>query len=92
MGKNKSARRILQRFYWPTLYRDIADFCKSCRECQKTSPRRVKQAPLIPLPIMSVPFDHIFMDIVGPLPRSRSRNRYILVLCDYRTHYQVLFP
>ena len=85
MGKNKSARRILQRFYWPTLYRDIADFCKSCRECQKTSPRRVKQAPLIPLPIMDEPLSRIAMAIVGPLPHSRSGNKYILVVCDYAT-------
>ena len=27
------------------------------------------------------------MDIVGPLPRSSSGERYILVICDYATHY-----
>ena len=27
------------------------------------------------------------MDIVGPLPRTISGNRYILVLCDYATRY-----
>ena len=27
------------------------------------------------------------MDIVGPLPRSRSGKWYILALCDYATHY-----
>ena len=28
MGKNKTAQRILQRFYWPTLYKDTADYCR----------------------------------------------------------------
>ena len=92
MGKNKTAQRILQCFYWPTLYRDVADFCKSSRECQKTSPRRVKRAPLIPLPIMDEPFSRIAMDIVGPLPRSRSGNKYILVVCDYATRYPEAIP
>ncbi len=32
------------------------------------------------------------MDIVGPLPRSRSGNRYILVVCDYATRYPEAFP
>jgi len=41
---------------------------------------------------MSVPFDHAAMDIVGPLPRSRSGNRYILVLCDYGTRYPEAVP
>ena len=27
------------------------------------------------------------MDIVGPLPRSRRGNRYVLVVCDYATRY-----
>jgi len=30
MGKTKTTRRVLQRFYWPTVYRDVAKFCRSC--------------------------------------------------------------
>ena len=32
------------------------------------------------------------MDIVGPLPHSRSGNRYILVVCDYATRYPEAMP
>jgi len=32
------------------------------------------------------------MDIVGPLERSSSGNRYILVICDYATRYPEAFP
>ena len=32
------------------------------------------------------------MDIVGPLPRSRSGNRYVLVMCDYATRYPEAIP
>ena len=32
-------------------------------------------------------FQRIAMDVVGPLPRSRSGRRYVLVLCDYATRY-----
>ena len=39
---------------------------------------------------MDVPFERIAMDIVGPLPRSRSGN--ILVICDYATRYPEAFP
>ena len=38
------------------------------------------------------PFQRIAMDIVGPLPRSRSGNRYVLVICDYATRYPEAFP
>ena len=52
MGKNKTAQRVLQRFYWPTLFKDVADHCKACPECQKTSTRKVRPAPMVPLPII----------------------------------------
>ena len=48
MGKRKTAHQLLQRFYWPSLYRDVTQLIRSCAECQKVSPRRVKPAPLIP--------------------------------------------
>ena len=42
---------------------------------------------MIPLPIIEEPFQRITMDIVGSLPRSRSDNKFILVICDYATRY-----
>ena len=85
LGKNKTARRILQRFYWPTVYHDVAEYCLSCAICQKTSQQRGRRAPLIPLPIIEETFSRIAMDIVGPLPRRRTGNSYVLVVCDYAT-------
>ena len=92
LGKNKTAKRILSRFYWPTLYRDVEEFCKCCRICQKASRLKGSKAPLIPLPIVTEPFRRVAMDIVGPLPRTVSGNRYILVMSDYATRYPEAVP
>ena len=70
LGKEKTRQRVLRRFYWPTVFKDIENFCQSCVTCQKATHRGVRRAPLIPLPVISVPFSRIAMDIVGPLPRS----------------------
>ena len=87
LGRHKTTERILQRFYWPGLYRDVRDHCRCCEQCQKSSSRRARKAPLISLPVIDVPFKRIAMDIVGPLPRSASGKRFILVICDYATRY-----
>ena len=87
MGKKRTVQRVLQRFYWPSVYRDVAEWCKCCAICQKCSKGRKGYAPLMPLPIIEEPFGRIAMDIVGPLPRSRSGNKYVLVVCDYATRY-----
>ena len=92
LGVEKTRRRILRRFYWPTVFKDIEDFCKCCERCQKSTNCKVPPASLIPLPIITEPFTKIAMDIVGPLPRSRSGNRYVLVICDYATRYPEAIP
>eukprot|EP00731_Ephydatia_muelleri_P012035 Em0006g929a len=76
----------------PTLRKDVADFCKRCETCQKTSRVKPQHTPMIPLPIVDEPFQRIAMDIVGPLPRSSSGNRYVLVVCDYATRYPEAMP
>ena len=50
------------------------------------------KAPMIPLPIIAEPFSRMAMDIVGPLPKSRAGNKYLLVLCDYATRYPEAVP
>ena len=92
LGKDKTAQRILQRFYWPTIYKDVADYCCNCEICQKSSCHHGQQAPLIPLPVLSEPFKHIAMDIIGSLHRSPSGKRYVLVICDYATRYPEAIP
>ena len=92
LRRQKTAQRILQRFHWPSLFKDVADFCKSCAECQKTAPGLKLRVPLIPLPVIEESFQRIAMDIVGPLPKSRAGHKYILVICDYATRYPEAVP
>ena len=69
LGSEKTRQRLLRRFYWPGVFKDVEEFYRSCPTCQKTSQHRVSRAPLIPLLIISEPFSRIAMDIVRPLPR-----------------------
>lgn len=92
MGRDKTLRRVQQRFYWPTLFKDVAEYCRSCPGCQKTNSRGQRKMPLVSLPIIQEPFARIAMDIVGPLPRSRKGNRFILVVCDYATRFLEAIP
>ena len=88
LGRNKTTSRILQRFYWPTLYRDVKDFCRRCERCQKCSTKKPPKVPLVPLPVINEPFKRIAMDIVGPLPKSRNGSDiylwYVTTLLDSR--------
>ena len=87
LGITKTKDRILQRYYWPGVFKDVAEYCRSCEVCQRSGPRRPARAEMIPMPLMSQPFQRIAMDLVGPLPRTQRGNRFILTICDYATRY-----
>lgn len=92
LGKEKTRGRVLRRFYWPNVFGDVEEFCRTCAVCQKVSHKGVGKVPLMPLPVISEPFSRVAMDIVGPLLTSRADNRYVLVVCDYATRYPEAIP
>lgn len=92
LGKYKTTARIKRHFHWPGLQTDVAQFCRSCSQCQKTSMKSPSKAPLQPLPVTSIPFERLGMDIVGPVEKSKTGNRFMLVVTDYATKYPEVFP
>jgi hypothetical protein len=93
LGINKTRSRILCRYYWPGVFKEVADHCRSCEVCQRSpgGNRRIR-AEMVPMPLVERPFERIAMDIVGPLPRSKAGNKYILTVCDYATRYPEAIP
>jgi len=92
LGKHKTTARIHRYFHWPGLRKDVAQFCRSCPQCQQTTTKRPTRAPLQPLPVINTPFERLGMDVVGPVERSKSGNRFMLVVTDYATKYPEVFP
>ncbi|XP_067305997.1 uncharacterized protein [Pseudorasbora parva] len=92
LGTANTTQRIRDRFLWPGLEAEVKRFCQACPTCQVTSPKTPPPSPLIPLPIIEVPFERIGMDIVGPLPKSARGHEHILVIVDYATRYPEAVP
>ena len=81
MGFKKTLKRIQPLFWWPTLEQDVADYVRSCENCQavKGHPSRIfSQHPIRG----EGPMHTIACDFFGPLPASENDNRFILVLQD----------
>ena len=93
LGINKTKDRVLQRYYWPGVFRDVANHCRTCEVCQRAQGKRYgTQAETIPLSLIEKLFQRIAMDIIGPLPRSNNGNKYILTICDYATRCPDAIP
>ena len=79
----RTAHKILQSgFYWPTIFRDCAEWVKLCDRCQKIGNiSSINEMPLRGIMVMQL-FDVWGIDFMGPFPPSFG-NLYILLAVDY---------
>ncbi|GBM19977.1 hypothetical protein AVEN_77903-1 [Araneus ventricosus] len=57
MGVKKTKERIRYSFYWPMMSREIAEYCKSCKEYQLRSPEKmIDKIPITPVLRPEPPF------------------------------------
>ncbi|KAG5831832.1 hypothetical protein ANANG_G00283560, partial [Anguilla anguilla] len=86
--------RIRRHFFWPGLKRDVVKFCKTCHVCQVTGKpnQTIPPAPLYPIPVVGEPFEHIILDCVGPLPRSKGGHQYLLTIMCAATCFPEAVP
>ncbi|KAK3551819.1 hypothetical protein QTP70_029007 [Hemibagrus guttatus] len=69
-GREQKEDDWLKHCWGQVLQAEVQAFCQACPRCQQTAPQKPALAPLISLPIIGVPFEHIGMDLVGPLLKS----------------------
>ena len=72
MGVTRTKDCLLQRYYWPGIFTDTANYCQSCEVCQKSNPKCPIRAKMGSMPLINQPFQRVAMDIVGPYPVLRE--------------------
>ena len=94
LGVNKTYHKILNHFYWPGLKSDVSQFCKSCHTCQMVGKpnQTIPKAHLQPIPAFDEPFSRIIIDCVGPLPKTKSGNEYLLTIMCASTRFPEAIP
>ncbi|XP_050709220.1 protein NYNRIN-like [Eriocheir sinensis] len=90
----KTESKVSDNFFWPGMWADIRDYCRSYDICQRKSYKgQVKPVPLQPLPVVTEPFSRVAVDVVGPLsPPSADGHWYILILIDFATGFPEAIP
>ena len=94
LGVNKTLDRIQNHFYWPGIRSDVSNYCKSCHTCQLVGKpnQKPQKAPLKPIPAFETPFSRVLVDCVGPLPKSKSGNQYLLTIMCASTRFPEAIP
>ena len=92
-GITKTYNRIRQHYYWENMKLDIQNFIQQCLQCQLKKCVRIKtKQPMVITDTPGTSFDKVAMDIVGPIPKTRRDNEYILTIQDQLTKFCVAIP
>jgi hypothetical protein len=92
-GIYKTYSRLRRKYWWNGMKADVIRYVKSCFKCSIRKPyKQHQQIPIGSLPIPTQPFEAIALDVLGPLPITAKKNRYILVITDHFTRWPIAFP
>ncbi|KAI5742525.1 hypothetical protein M8J77_005027 [Diaphorina citri] len=92
LGVQKTYDKIAHLYWWPTMWRDVVKYVRSCVTCQKVKPINHKSPGLMHFRNAEGPNETVYMDLLGPYPRSSRQNQYILVFVDHFTKWVELVP
>ena len=77
-GRDKTSRKITERYFWPGVVSDVKYVIDHCDECQRVN-RRFEKVPskLHNIPVTPQPWRQIGIDLLGPLPETPEGYKYI---------------
>lgn len=76
-GKRATTKMVQERYFWPSMKKDCAQFVHKCLQCQRSKVNRHNKTILTQFTAPTERFQHVNIDIVGPLPTSRDSHASI---------------
>lgn len=80
-----------QGFNWPEMETEIAKEIMGCIPCQRYNVVQKGYNPLMSI-VAEYPWDHVQIDLVGPLPKSEEGHEYFLTYVDLMSALTLLRP
>ena len=93
MGANKTwGRSKGSCFLWASMLADVRQHVRECMVCARNKPGgHGKNAPMVQFPA-GAKHEMVGMDLVGSLPLTDAKNKYLLVIVDYWTRWAEAVP
>jgi hypothetical protein len=78
-------------YYWPLMKKQCQEKIATCQQCLKYNTGKTGFHPLRTISA-ALPFDHVAIDLFGPLTPSTNGSNYVLLLVDIATRFVILRP
>lgn len=92
-GVSKTVERLRRYLYWPGLFKDVSEYIGHCEVCKTTKhPTKVLRPPMGRYTPIERVFQKLYVDLIGPFPRSRNGHIGILIVLDHMSKFTFLCP
>jgi hypothetical protein len=86
-----TGRLVASKFVWRHMRKDVCAWAKSCIACQTSKIQQHVKSPLSTFAVPRRRFDHVHIDLVGPLPSSQGCS-YLFTMVDRFTRWPEAVP
>jgi transposase InsO family protein len=84
-GAHRMFQTMRRSFYWPHMAEDVYETVRQCDACARNRISERRHTNRLQLFPAKGPLESVAMDILGPLPRTKHGNRFLLVIADRYT-------
>lgn len=93
LGISKTLSRVAELYYWANMRDSVYRYVRKCTICAASKSSHLPQAGLMgQYRNVNFPFQLLSADLIGPYPRSKSGNQYVLVVVDWFTKFVLVHP
>ena len=92
-GFHKTLQRLRNLYFWPGMAKQVKEYVGKCETCKSNKPyNQVSRPPMGGETLTDRPFQRLFIDFLGPYPRSKSGNSYVFIVLDHMSKFVFLKP
>src|SRR5436190_1338723 len=91
-GLNKTAKRVGYSYYWPGWYKDVKWYVRRCQVCQRYKVEQTAPAGQMHYRPPGGPWHIVSADLLGPFPRSKAGNKYVVAFQDQYSKWTEVAP
>lgn len=92
-GITKTLSRLREKYYWPNMPIQVREYIRRCEICKMSKASNYITRPKMGNEtIVERPFQKIYVDLLGPYPRSKKGHTHIFKTLDHFSKFVFLQP
>lgn len=93
-GQTATYNRVRKTFWWDGMKKDCIAYVKNCVLCQKQHDKSIRtDRDMHPISVDGLlPFQKVAVDLAGPLPKTLTGKKHLLVVVCYLTKWMEAIP